>query len=330
MFNSMKLEASIHTLELSKNKFKGIGVIDGYVENAILENLTKYSPNQSILYRHVHPAGLGEGEIFGNISTATLEDIDVKGVTKKGIVLEGDLMEYTENQKALVELLGLKQEKGEALKFSIGYQEFSKGGKAIDGRPFEYSITPFPVCKECDVGIKTMENIDERVKELENLLNAAKDREDQLKVKVNKFESENAKLKDANTKALEDKINEIVSSVTKEYEEKITTLRKDLEDSNRKVEMAQKEPILAEIAKYEKDPDILGYLATLPKDKLLEKLETKRKATAPSIVTQTMEQSRNIGVDEMAEARKKFYEKIRQDPVLSEAIYGKIPDAKRF
>lgn len=324
----MNLEASIHALELSKNKFKAIGVLDGYVETTILESLTKYSPNQSVLYRHVHPSGLGEGEIFGNISTANLEDIDVNGIKKKGIVLEGELMEYTENQKALKELLELKESKGENLKISIGFQEFTSNGKAVDARPFEYSITPYPVCKECEV--KTMVNEDARIKELEDLLNEAKNRENDLKAKVNKFESENAKLKDVNTKSLEDKINEIVSKVTKEYEDKYIKVTSELEETKKKLDLAEKEPILAEIAKFEDDADVMSYLSTLPKAKLMEKLEKKRKSTSPSIVTQTMEQSRNIGKDEIAEAKRKLYEAIRKDTDLNEAIYGKVPDTKRF
>jgi hypothetical protein len=313
----MNIEAFVQTLEPGERiRIKALGVTDSHVDPSILPNLMKYSVNQPLVYRHVHPASPAKGEMLGTIIGSKLTE------DKHGIEIEAELMQYTDYQKKAAEYITLKQKSGSPTKISIGFQQYTTGdGKSIDGRPFEYSITDIPVCEECNVqGVTTMneKEYEAKLTELQGSLNQMKTTNDDLTAKL-------ATANTATTAKFEKSITDAVTAVKKEFEDKVSSLNEMLEKEKKMRVMAEKEPILAEFRKYEKDEEYIKWLGeTKTKEEIATKLKAKKASNPLNIVTETMEQSRikaGITTDEV-DIRNKIMEKIKADPVLNDAILG--------
>jgi len=319
----MKYEASISKFEVGDSiRITAKGVSDRFISPNIIDSLTKYSVNQPILYRHVHPSSIGEGEILGTIVRAEKIQTDVE----QYIEFEAEMLNYTDTQKKAIELIKIRYEAGDPMGVSIGFQQFGNAGNPVDARPFEYSLTHIPFCDDCGVSeVITMEQEEYETKlaELQKSLDKAKNKNRELESQVNKFES---KTKDIETRIME--------TMTAKYEETVLALNKKLEEtkaeSERLVLEAKLAPIKADLFKLEGDEELRDALyPNLGEEQLIARLERKRKETPPTIVTRTMEESRadasteTIKNEKRAEVRKLLME----DDEIKELLNGKAPRA---
>ena len=315
----MIYEASVSKFEDGDSiRITAKGVSDKVVSPEIIDSLTKYSVNQPILYRHVHPSSPGEGEILGTIVRAEKVQTD----DEQYIEFEAEMLNYTESQRQAIELIKLRYEAGDPMGVSIGFQEFRRNGESLDARPFEYSLTHIPFCDDCGVSeVITMEKNEYETKlaELQSALDKAKNKNTELETKISTFESK--------TKTLEDKIME---KMTQKFEDEIKVLNTKLEESEAKAKKAILEarlaPIKVELFKLEGDEQLRDHLyPALSEEQLTERLEKIRKKRPPTIVTKTMEESRAdasteaIKAEKRAEVKKLLYE----DPEIKSLLDGK-------
>lgn len=323
----MRISATIKSFSKGDRvTFKALGVTDKYVSPNIIDSLLKHSINQPLIYRHVHPSSPGEGQILGTIIGANKVDAD----GHQGIEIEAEMLQYTDYQRDAVDYV-IKKQESDPIKISIGMQEFGEAGKEpIDARPFEYSLTDIPVCEECATfEVKLMEKDEATASELKIALDKAYEENKKLTAKLENIEKQTG----AAQKTLEDSITAAVATVRNEYSGQITKLQTTVDALTSQLDKAKRQPIIDEIVKREKDPELVPFYEKQPIEWLQARLEKKRKDTPPTIVTQTLQESQMQATDvEMEQKlRETVKKRIMENPTLSKIIFGRgLDDSERI
>jgi paraquat-inducible protein B len=326
----MILEASIKSLEKVGKRIviKALAVTDKYISPDIIDSIVKYSPNQPMIYRHVHPSSPGEGEILGNVIKAEKVEVD-KNV---GIEITSEFMDYTPYQQTAVKYVTEKQEAGDPIKISIGLQEYSVDGKSIDARPFEYSLTHIPVCKECATKeVLVMEEKEKEKKDSEAVIAELRKTLDETVKKNQELTSKLTKFEDAGAK-IEKEVASIAENVRKEYDDKLKAMQTKLENVEKELDMSKRMPVINEIYKYEKSDFLKGIYMTQKLEDLQAHLTELRKKEPPALVTSTMEESRAAATDKSLEEKllAEVRNRMKEDPELNKIFNGPgLSDAER-
>jgi hypothetical protein len=287
---------------------KGIAAMNKYLgySDEVWKNVVLFSPNQSLIYRHIHPASPAEGVILGNM--LTVKDVllkDSEGKDIRGLEYEALMMNNTLYQQKAVEYVKRKQLES-PIGVSIGVQEYKNKDLILDARPYEFSLTHIPVCEEClnTEVISMVDKKEQTTDELKLALDEAVKKNADLEVKLRGFEQ--------SEKKLEDKIKEVAEGISKKYETEITNVMKLLEDSRKKLEQAEKQPIIDELVKLEGDEELTKeFYPSRSKIQLTERLIKLKKTKAPAIVTKTLEQSRidALGAEDTIKQMEEFRKK---------------------
>ncbi len=293
---------------------RGVAAMNKYLEYSedIWKNVVRFSPNQSLIYRHIHPASPGNGTILGNmISVKSVMLKDNEGKDVRGLEYEAEMMSNTPYQQKAVEYVKKKQFES-PIGISIGVQEYKKNQLVLDARPYEFSLTHIPVCEEClNSEVITMGNDkkEQTVEELKLALDESVKKNADFEAKLKGFEQSDKKF--------EDRIKEFADSITKKYEAELTNAMKQIEITNKKLEQAEKQPIIDELVKLEIDEELTKeFYPSRSKAQLVERLTKLKKTKAPAIVTKTLEQSRiealgaddvNKAIEELKKKRTEFF-----------------------
>jgi len=318
-----------------KFTIRAIGITTKYLTPIEVENIYKYSVNQHITYRHKHPSQ-GKGEILGTVTKAEMVEVtDKDGKKYDGVELEADMLDYTANQKNSIEYVKLKQDTEDPVKLSIGTMSFGDSGKApIDSRPYEYTLTDHPVCKECRIIDINMTDEDEaRISELKTSLDAAVGLNTKYETKIatletkitdfkSKLELEAGKV-DAVNKSFEDTLQEKLEAVNKVYEAKFESTAKELEDVKTELDQAKKSPIIAEIFELEQDEMARdGWYANMSFEDLNKRLEHVKKNT-PVIKPFVRNAAKPRVSDKVAAYKESINKALEEaDPMLKKILRG--------
>ena len=314
------VETTIKLLE--DNIIEFIAVTEQYVPKDILPNLAAWGEKQPIIYRHEHPAKGWGGQILGRSIKA--EVIEFENITAlKG---KAKLFDNTNMQKMALEYIQKKQDEGNPIQISIGYQEFYKDGKVVDAQIYEYSLTHIPVCEECVVSIGELEMDETKQKELEDKLAKAVSTSDEMKDALDKMSGK--------TKELETKVASKDAKI-KEYEEKyvaqkdevskLTTRISELEDNMRFAPLKLK--VQAVTDSYG-DPELFTYFKTKaleqekPEEWLDKKLESRKTHAVPAVQTQTIKELEQevAGETQTTVSLLEKRQAINSDPSLSDSM----------
>lgn len=296
----MDIKASVTLNESSgKTIIHAIGALSDYIGENLMDELIRYSPNQPLLYRHNHPSSIGNGEILGTIIAA--EKTEVNGAT--AIDITAELMDLTQYQKDAIAFVTKLHEAKQDISISIGFQQFGD----LAARPFEYSLTEIPVCKECvTYSVVKMEEKDElqaTISELRDTLNKVLEEKKALESKMKTMEA---------PETVDARVQQVVDVISKKYEDKLEAQSVQLERLEKELELSKKQPIISKIFELEQDEQLVDLLySNMSVEDLTKRLEmVKKKQPVMQVQTERMEQSKD-----------------KKKRMSLEEIYAAIPDA---
>ena len=314
----MKIIASTKVFEEKGKVFiRALAASGKYLTPDQIPVLTKYSVNQPLIYRHIHPSSPAQGQILGTVVEA--KQVEFEGLPAVEII--GEMMQITDYQQKAVEYIRLKQDTDEPVGVSIGLQSFGvEGENPVTSRPFEYSFTSIPVCDECityevNTSMKEKDIADakqaeleavikgnvQKIAELEATLNGKVDENKSLKSKIGVLE----KAPPADEIAVKDAINEAAKAIKSQYEDEMKAVKADLKATNQKLEAAEKKPHIDKLIALEKDDDLVEWYNGKSVEFLTARYEKKKKERKSSIVTQTLnEAGEEVEDDHTAELAK--------------------------
>lgn len=234
------MNGCINELEES-NIAKGIAITEDYVTEKQLEELAERLPNQPVLYRHVHPASPGRGEVFGRVIEA--EIVEHEG--KKKLAFTAKLADHNEVQRKLIEYIREKAKVGDPVGVSLGFVAYND-----DVYPYDLSITRIPVVEESGI-VMEMEDT-EKIKKLEEALDLIKKKDEELK----KILLEKQKVEEdlRAVKVELEKAKSIASAKEEELKKAVEARISELENTYKaRIEKLEKAPIIEKIYELEKD-----------------------------------------------------------------------------
>jgi len=236
-FEDTKLDLTSTAIEEKDGKFYFIGeaLTQDYECEKGLQVISKKLINRDFTWRHRHPIEEKhkENHIYGIVRDSWLEG---------KLMVKTELYNHTEDHRNLIKDIQLRDLVKDPLSLSMHYRTyFNEKGEKIHYDVFELAGTPFPHCKKCNIlngvmkmeekKIEKIENEEEEAEivELEKALEAIKGFEEQLnsktkayedlKVKVEKLESEitikdkELEEKEQNKKTLEDRVLELENKI---------------------------------------------------------------------------------------------------------------------
>lgn len=300
-----------------------IAVTEKYVPKDIIPKLAEWGEKQPIIYRHEHPAKGWGGEILGrSIEAKVVRYEDITALKGKAKMFNNSYMQNT-----ALEYIREKQDAGEPIQISIGYQEFYKEGEIVDAQIYEYSLTHIPVCKECSVSIGELEMDENKIKELEAEVKNREGTINELQESLDEMSGKNKKL-EKDMKAKDTKIKEYEAKYV-DQKDKVSELSTKLAQLEEDIKFAKVEPKVQQLVKLYEDPDLFGYF----KNKALEengtewldkKLEEKKgKITPNPIVTTPLSKELEEGVKDQTQTKISLLENkklIMADPTLSDNL----------
>lgn len=286
------MDVKIQIFEREGKKFlKATGITKKYVNSIVYDNMLKYSVNTPMIYRHKHPAK-GTGQFIGRV----VEQEQGKVEGEDSVELLSELYQDTKFQKDCIELLETSIKAGKPLSISPAFQEFmDKDGKVTNAQLYEYSVTPYPVCKECNThGVITME--DEEKQELETQVNDLQAKLDKASGITKKFEEFKKSVK----KEIEDRDAKI-EEYEKDKKEKgnsFDKISKVVYELEARLDYAEnKKPVIDRIMEYESSDFFLNFYKTLPVEKLECRLKEVVNSNVPKIITETIGESANKALE---------------------------------
>lgn len=325
----MDIKASVKILEENEKVIlTALGTTDKYISSNIIDNLAKYSPNQPIIYRHVHPASPAEGQILGTVLESKLIDLE-DGV--KGIEITGEMLQYTQYQQDAVKYIKAKQDTEDPIQISIGFQQYGVDDP-VDARPYEFSLTDIPVCEECiTYEVNTMINekkTDEAViKELQKSLNKIKTENEQLLAKLGNYEkTEKEEI------SVKQELEDTILAITKKHEEELVKRDEQISALKQEFEMAQKKPYIDKLFRLEKDEELVDWYKGRTLEQLAARVEKKEKEAPNPIVTKTLEESTTgvmRDVNKEMEMKQKARDIIANNPLLNRYVNGDVGAGER-
>ena len=90
-----------------------------------LETINKVAKHQIITYRHDHPAKPVGGHVLGRVTKSEIRD---RGDGKMGVYFQGNLKDYTDYHKSVIEYL--KRDDREPVKMSASFMPYQRGNSA--------------------------------------------------------------------------------------------------------------------------------------------------------------------------------------------------------
>ncbi len=311
---------------------KMIGVTEKYLSKTEIDSILKYGKNQHVTYRHNHPAGERKGEILGTVLTVEETMVpDKDGNSYRGLEIDAELLDYTEYQRDTIKYCKLKDEAGDPIHCSIGTQSFGEPGKEpVDSRPFEWTLTDIPHCKECSAVDIKMEDakaleIAELKASLDSALGISKTKDTkihELEDKIKAIESTTV----SRTQKFEEDLKTKVEAVKKVYEDEFIKMSKELEDVKTLLLEQKKDPIIKSIFELEEDEYLRdNYYTTLTLEKLNERLEYVTSHHVPTArpQIQRMEAAQTAASGKVSAFRATMTKKFEQvDPALAKILRG--------
>ena len=217
LFKDIKLDFTLGSVEEQDGKFYFIGeaLTQDYENECGLKTLAGKTVNKHFTWRHRHPLEEKhkENHIYGIVRDSWVKD---------KLIVKTELYDHTKLHRMLIEDIKLRDLVNDPLSLSMHYRTyFNEKGEIEHYDVFELAGTPYPHCKECKIietgvikkmGKEDIELTDDKeeealnkalatIKGLETELNSRTKILEDLKVKVEKLESE-VSIKD---KELEDK-----------------------------------------------------------------------------------------------------------------------------
>lgn len=332
-----------------KTYLKILGVTTKYVTQLELEDYNRYAVNHNVVYRHQHPSSIVPGEIYGTIIKSDIVDVidDKDNKTYQGQEVVVEMLEYTPKQQKVVEYAKLMQENGTPIGMSIAKQAYGpKDGPPVAARAFEWSLTNIPFCEECEAVDITMEKEEReaRILELEKALNESVELNKAMEAQVGKFEADAEKVKveaEAKTQSFEEEMRSELKKLNSAYEVKFEDatkeLKVELQAVQEQLEQAKREPILAEIAKYEEDAwQIEHVYNVMTTDKLEERLAWLVANKTVPVHPRTARMEGRRGGTSIDAKKAKFLEAMNKkmeeiSPLLAKSLKGEsLSDAERM